>query len=190
MGRSLTLVLGGARSGKSDYALSLVGRGHEKVLFVATATASDEEMQTRIAAHRARRPAQWETLEVHLQVGQAISAATPTDWILLECMTLLVSNIMVGNSDHPIESDFRRTLDAELESLLDAYSKSQAKWVIVSNEVGLGLVPPYPLGRFFRDELGHINQVLAQKADVVLLMVAGVAMVVKGQPAEDGTNGD
>ena len=188
MGESLTLILGGARSGKSDYALSLVGRGHDKVLFVATATALDEEMQTRITAHRASRPAQWDTLEAPLQVGRAIRAATPADWILLDCMTLLVSNIMVENSDHPIGSDFRGKLDAELESLLDAYSMSQAKWVIVSNEVGLGLVPPYPLGRLFRDELGRINQVLAKKADVVYLMVAGIAMVVKGQPAEGGTN--
>lgn len=183
MSRSLTLILGGARSGKSAYAQSLVGRGGEDVLFVATATALDDEMQQRIAAHRANRPANWRTLETPKQVGQAIRVASPTAWVLLDCMTLLVSNIMAGTDEHVIESDYQDALEAELESLLEAYANSQAKWVIVSNEVGLGLVPAYPLGRFYRDELGRINQRLAQKADVVLFMVAGLPMTVKGQPS-------
>ena len=182
MGRSLTLILGGARSGKSDYAKSLVRHRGGRVLFVATGTALDEEMQARIATHRANRPAQWETLEAPRQVGQAIRAASPSEWVLLDCMTLLVSNIMAGNSGNLIQNDYHNMLDAEVEDLLDVYSASDAIWVIVSNEVGLGLVPPYPLGRLYRDELGRINQRLAQKADGVVFMVAGLPMVVKGKP--------
>jgi len=182
LGRSLTLILGGARSGKSDYAQSLVGVGNARVLFVATAAALDQEMQTRISTHRANRPVRWGTLEAPNHVGRAIRSASASDWVLLDCMTLLVSNIMTGNSDDLIEKDSRSMLDAEVEDLLAAYLGSDANWVIVSNEVGLGLVPPYPLGRLFRDELGRINQHLAQKADVVVFMVSGLPMVVKGKP--------
>ncbi len=182
MSRSLTLILGGARSGKSDYAQSLAGESNARVLFVATAAALDLEMQTRIAAHRANRPVNWVTLEAPRHVGREIRSAAPCDWVLLDCMTLLVSNLMTANSDDLIEKDYQSILDAEVEDLLTAYLCSDASWVIVSNEVGLGLVPPFPLGRLFRDELGRINQRLAQKADVVVFMVSGLPMVVKGKP--------
>ncbi len=181
MARSLTLVLGGARSGKSDHAQRLVEHGGGKVLFVATATASDEEMQARIAAHRRARPAHWETIEAPRRVGEALRAASSAEWILLDCMTLLVNNILVGFAEPVAETDFYRAVDEELEGLLDAILKSNAKWVIVSNEVGLGLVPAYPLGRFFRDALGRANQRLAQAADTVLFMVSGIPMFVKGE---------
>ena len=186
MGRSLTLVLGGARSGKSDFAQSLISHSAGKVLYVATATASDEEMRSRIAAHRAGRPENWETLEVPKQVGEALLAAPPADWILLDCMTLLVNNILVGFSEPLLESDYYAAVDEELDDLLDAISLSQANWVIVSNEVGLGLVPAYPMGRFFRDALGRVNQRLAQAADTVLFMVAGIPMLVKGESPKLG----
>jgi adenosylcobinamide kinase/adenosylcobinamide-phosphate guanylyltransferase len=185
MARSLTLVLGGARSGKSDYAQRLVERDGGKVLFVATATASDEEMQARIAAHRRARPAHWETLEAPGRVGEMLRATPAAEWVLLDCMTLLVNNILVGFPKPIDEADFYRAVDEELEGLLDAINKSEAKWVIVSNEVGLGLVPAYPLGRFFRDALGRVNQRLAQAADTVLFMVSGIPMIVKG----DSSNG-
>lgn len=181
MARSLTLVLGGARSGKSDYAQKLVEQGGGKVLFVATATASDDEMQARIAAHRRGRPAQWETMEAPERIGEALRKAPAAEWILLDCMTLLVNNILIGFPEPVIESDFYRAVDEELEGLLDAVIKSEAKWVIVSNEVGLGLVPAYPLGRYFRDALGRVNQRLAQAADTVLFMVSGLPMLVKGE---------
>lgn len=181
MSRSLTLVLGGARSGKSDYAQALVERSGGTVLFVATATASDGEMRARIAAHRAARPAHWETLEAPRRVAEALRAAPLADWILLDCMTLLVNNILVGFPEPIIESDYYTAVDEELDGLLDAILKSQVKWVIVSNEVGLGLVPSYPMGRFFRDALGRVNQRLAQAADTVFFMVAGLPMLVKGE---------
>lgn len=180
MSRSLTLVLGGARSGKSDYAQELVGRSGGKVLFVATATASDDEMRTRIASHRLARPAHWETLEAPGRVWAALRAAPPVEWILLDCMTLLVNNILVGFPEPIVETDYYAAVDEELDGLLDAILKSDANWVIVSNEVGLGLVPSYPMGRFFRDALGRVNQRLARSADTVFFMVAGIPMLVKG----------
>ena len=181
MSRSLTLVLGGARSGKSDYAQALVGRGGGKVLFVATATASDAEMRSRIAAHRLARPAHWETLEAPRRLWASLRTAPPAEWILLDCMTLLVNNILVGFPEPVIESDYYAAVDEELDGLLDAILMSEAKWVIVSNEVGLGLVPSYPMGRFFRDALGRANQRLARAADTVFFMVAGIPVRVKSE---------
>ena len=180
MARSLTFILGGARSGKSDYARALVDHGDAKVLFVATACALDEEMQARIAAHRSSRPAHWVTLEAPRQVGEALRTAPPSEWIVLDCMTLLLSNLLVGLPEPVIESDYYSAVDGELNGLLETVSKSQAKWVIVSNEVGLGLVPAYPMGRLFRDALGRVNQRLAQAADTVYFMVSGLPMLVKG----------
>jgi len=179
MARSLTFILGGARSGKSDYAQALVEQTEAKILFVATAAALDEEMQARIAVHRSRRPAHWVTLEAPRQVGVAIRAALPSEWVLLDCMTLLVSNILVGLPEPIVEADYYTEVDKELNGLLDAISNSRAKWVIVSNEVGLGLVPAYPIGRYFRDALGRVNQRLAQTADTVYFMVSGLPMLVK-----------
>jgi adenosylcobinamide kinase / adenosylcobinamide-phosphate guanylyltransferase len=180
MARSLTFILGGARSGKSDYAQALVEQTDAKVLFVATAAALDEEMQSRIAIHRSRRPAHWVTLEAPRQVGTAIQAAIPSEWVLLDCMTLLVSNLLVGLPEPIVEADYYSEVDKELNALLNAISDSQAKWIIVSNEVGLGLVPAYPMGRYFRDALGRVNQRLAQTADTVYFMVSGLPMLVKG----------
>ena len=186
MAHSLTLVLGGARSGKSDYAQALVGQNEGKVLFVATATASDEEMRARIATHRASRPANWETLEASRHVGEALRAAPAVEWILLDCMTLLLNNILIGFPEPIVEAEYYAAVEQELDALLDIIAKSQAKWVIVSNEVGLGLVPAYPMGRFFRDALGRANQRLAQAAETVLLMVAGIPILVKGESPGPG----
>ena len=181
MERSMTLILGGARSGKSHYAQELVKRSGQTALFLATATASDEEMRARIAAHRAARPAGWQTLEAPLQAGEAIRKAPPTDWVLLDCVTMLASNILLSLPEPVQETAFDLLLDTELDSLMEVFENSRANWVIVSNEVGLGLVPPYPLGRFFRDGLGRANQRLAQAANTVLLMVAGIPMAIKGE---------
>ena len=180
MARSLTLILGGARSGKSDYAQLLVGQADTMVLFVATAAPLDEEMQARIAVHRSRRPANWITLEASRHVGEAIRSAPPSEWVLLDCMTLLVSNLLVGLPEPINETDYYAEVDKELNGLLEAISNSPAKWVIVSNEVGLGIVPVYPMGRYFRDALGRVNQRLAQVADTVYFMVSGLPMLVKG----------
>jgi adenosylcobinamide kinase/adenosylcobinamide-phosphate guanylyltransferase len=181
MSQQMTLILGGARSGKSRLAEQLAPRLGRRVLYVATAQPGDDEMAARIAAHRAARPKDWTTLEADRQVGRAIAAdRSQPDVVLLDCVTLLASNVVTQLSEPVDESTAAAALEAELEGLLAAYEARTAHWLIISNEVGLGLVPPYPLGRVYRDVLGRANQRLAAAADNVLLMVAGLPLVVKG----------
>jgi adenosylcobinamide kinase / adenosylcobinamide-phosphate guanylyltransferase len=190
---SLTLILGGARSGKSTYAEALAGQLGERVLYVATAEALDGEMRARVAAHQARRPRAWTTLETPLDVGATLRQspeAAEADAVLLDCLTLLVSNIVLSSSGDGESRDLpeldleaaRSQVEAEIESLLAAHRELEVHLVIVSNEVGLGLVPPYPLGRIYRDCLGWANQALAQVADRVILMVAGLPVDLKALP--------
>ncbi len=180
MTRHLTLILGGARSGKSAYAERLARQHATAVLYVATAEARDDEMTARIAAHRARRPAHWITLEAPHAIGQAIrSRAANTPVILIDCLTLLANNVIVPLAEPITDQEAERALNAELDELMTTYTNSDAAWIIVSNEVGLGLVPPYPLGRVYRDALGRANQRLAAEADDVLFMVAGLPLKVK-----------
>jgi adenosylcobinamide kinase / adenosylcobinamide-phosphate guanylyltransferase len=179
MGRQLTLVLGGARSGKSTYAQNIIEESRQPALFVATATAGDEEMANRIAAHRASRSAQWSTLEAPLQVGYAIKKAPHLPWVLVDCITLLASNVLMTCPEPAVEAQYQIKLEEEVEELIAAYHAHDGMWMIVSNEVGLGLVPPYALGRYYRDGLGWANQRLAQTADRVVFMVAGIPMMVK-----------
>jgi adenosylcobinamide kinase / adenosylcobinamide-phosphate guanylyltransferase len=179
MGQHLTVILGGARSGKSDYAQRLAQQDKQPVLFVATATAGDQEMAHRIAVHRANRPANWQTLEAPLKVAAAIENALQLPWVLVDCITLLVSNILM-TCDEPIDEGlYHKKVDEEVEALISCYANHSGNWVIVSNEVGLGLVPAYPMGRYYRDALGRANQKLANAADQVILMVAGISMIVK-----------
>lgn len=180
MERQLTLILGGARSGKSTYAQKLAEGFNRPTLFVATAIAFDDEMRVRIAAHQADRPVGWKTLEAPREVGPAIrSYPDPQPVILLDCLTLLANNAILALPDPENAEAAQEALDAEVEGLLAAYAESQAHWIVVSNEVGLGLVPAYPLGRVYRDVLGRANQRLAQEATRVILMVAGIPMIVK-----------
>ncbi len=180
MTRHLTLILGGARSGKSTYAEKLARENQTPVLYVATAEAGDEEMAARIAQHRAQRPAHWITLEAPRAIGTAIrSSGMKAPVVVIDCLTLLANNV-VARLPEPIEyAAAERVLNAEIDDLLTAYTDSDAAWLIVSNEVGLGLVPPYPLGRVYRDALGKANQRLAAVADEVLFMVAGLPLKVK-----------
>jgi adenosylcobinamide kinase/adenosylcobinamide-phosphate guanylyltransferase len=176
---SLTLILGGARSGKSAYAERQARRSGEPVLFLATAQALDDEMQERIAQHRAARPAEWRTLEAPLDLGAALAAESHAGVVILDCVTLLVSNRLLALPEDAPYDQAMQGVQAEIEALLAAREKLGGRWLVVSNEVGLGLVPPYPLGRMYRDALGWANQRLARAADEVLLMVAGIPMVVK-----------
>lgn len=179
----LTLILGGARSGKSRYAEQTAAQLGRRVLYVATAQPGDDEMAARIAAHRAARPADWETLEAAVDIGEAIrNWPRETDVILLDCITLLASNVLLRLGDVADQAAAEGALNAEIDSLLAACKSRPAQWLVISNEVGLGLVPPYPLGRIYRDALGRANQRLAAAADDVLLMVAGLPLVVKGRP--------
>ncbi len=177
----LTFVLGGARSGKSTYAQEFAQKHGGKVLYVATATAGDDEMKRRIENHRSERPPEWHTLEAPLQVGEAIQqelAKHPADVVLLDCMTLFATNVILQLPENASEQEAELALKVEVDSLLACIKQSNSQWVIVSNEVGLGLVPPYPLGRIYRDALGRANQQLAKNSGCVIMMVAGIPAVI------------
>lgn len=180
MGR-LTLILGGARSGKSSYAEAQAATTAGAVLYVATAEAWDDEMRARIAAHRSQRPTHWRTVEAPRQTGAAIAAALTPDvtCVVVDCITLLASNVVLALPEGASDDDATAALMTEIDALLAVRAQSDADWLVVSNEVGLGIVPVYPLGRVFRDALGRANQRLAAAADRVLFMVAGLPMTVK-----------
>ena len=183
----LILVLGGARSGKSGFAQQLARElGGDQVLFVATAEAGDEEMQQRIEKHRHERPADWRTLEVQRDVSQAIlDQLDGSRVILVDCLSLLVANLLLDVQD-PFSAGLEAQVVAEVERLVSCAKRLDGHLVVVSNEVGLGLVPPYPLGRAYRDLLGRANQVLARNADRVYMLLAGIPMPIKGVDAQRG----
>lgn len=181
MGR-LIFLLGGARSGKSRYAEDWARRQGGRVLFVATAQAFDDEMRERIARHRAERPANWATLEAPRGVGPAVMAALAdgeVDTVVLDCLTLLATNALLTLPEDCTQEQANAVIQSEVEALLAAVEGSKATWLVVSNEVGMGVVPPYPLGRLFRDGLGRANQQIALAADEVLLLVAGLPWRLK-----------
>jgi adenosylcobinamide kinase / adenosylcobinamide-phosphate guanylyltransferase len=174
----VTLVLGGARSGKSTHAEklatgSLHGSPPQAAVYIATAQAGDMEMATRIAAHRMRRGSNWSTVEEPLKLDEALaSAAGQGRPVLVDCLTLWLSNLMLGGSDvDEATDDLVRTLDG-----------LGVPVVFVSNEVGLGIVPDTPLGRSFRDAQGRLNMRMAARADRVILMTAGLPLVLKDRP--------
>jgi adenosylcobinamide kinase/adenosylcobinamide-phosphate guanylyltransferase len=178
----LTLILGGARSGKSGYAQRLALQYNGPVLYIATAQALDSEMEFRIENHRQDRPQEWKTLEAPLGIATAVQQQPTTAVvIILDCLTLLVTNLLMAaapDEDHPDESAALQSVEEELSQLLPAMQASPSDWIVVSNEVGLGLVPPYPLGRLYRDLLGRANQKLALAADEVFWMVAGIPVPI------------
>jgi adenosyl cobinamide kinase/adenosyl cobinamide phosphate guanylyltransferase len=173
MQKRLTLILGGARSGKSRQAQRLAAAYGTDVLFVATAEPRDDEMAAKIARHRAERPAGWRTLEAPRQLARALASAQPAQAVVLDCVTLWVSNLLLA------EGATWERAEAELAGLLDWYRAGQAHVIVVSNEVGLGLVPADAASRAYREWLGWFNQRLAAEADAVYLMVAGLAIDIK-----------
>jgi len=176
---SITLILGGARSGKSRFAQELARKLGKKVLFVATGEPLDEEMRARIDTHKKSRPVSWRTLEVPTNLAKALrSKIRDVDLVVIDCITLLVSNLM-GDANTDV-STWEKKVAAEIKNLIALLRDSKANFIIVSNEVGLGLVPTTPIGRAYRDILGMANQMLAQNADEVYLMVAGIPIVLKG----------
>jgi adenosylcobinamide kinase/adenosylcobinamide-phosphate guanylyltransferase len=170
---SVTLVLGGARSGKSAYAEALVEAGGSG-LYLATAEAGDAEMAERIRRHRQRRGETWVTVEEPLDLAGALKRhAAPERPILVDCLTLWLSNVMAAGRDP----------DGEAVALADGLSTLAGPVVLVSNEVGLGLVPETPLGRAFRDHAGRLNQTIARKADRVVFIAAGLPLILKDMQA-------
>ena len=176
----LILVLGGARSGKSACAEGLARQG-ERTLFVATAEALDDDMRQRILKHRKQRPAAWDTLEEPLDPVAAIpSALSGHDTLLLDCLTVWISNLLLAQDD---EDHVETEILARVGALLDLYEQADARWILVSNEVGLGVVPASSMGRRYRDLLGRVNRLVASRADKVYLMVAGLALELKSPGA-------
>ncbi len=167
---SISLVLGGARSGKSALAERLTLASGANPLYIATADAWDDEMRARIAEHRARRDGLgWETCEAPLTLAAALSAE-PDRPVLVDCLTLWLTNHLLAEHD----------LDAEADALLAALQARKGPVVLVANEVGLGIVPDNALARRFRDAAGRLNQRVAQSADLVVLTAAGLPLVLKG----------
>ena len=177
----IILVLGGARSGKSSYAQSLAEETCKSVTFIATAQALDAEMSARIQKHRTERPAEWKTLEVPLDIASH-TQRIKSDVVVLDCITLLISNLLMQfvKDDFVDEPPFKLAVQKEMEELMVAIRSQKQDWIIISNELGMGLVPPYQMGRVYRDWLGWSNQRLAREADKVVFMVAGIPMVIKG----------
>jgi adenosylcobinamide kinase/adenosylcobinamide-phosphate guanylyltransferase len=169
--RLLSLVLGGARSGKSRYAEGLIAAAPPPWIYIATAEARDAEMAERIAQHRARRGNNWQTLEAPNDLAEALASA-PKGPVLLDCLTLWLSNRMLAEAD----------IDAEIDRLDQALARRAGPIVLVSNEVGYGIVPDNALARRFRDLQGSLNQRMGATADRVILVVAGLPMIVKGPP--------
>jgi adenosylcobinamide kinase/adenosylcobinamide-phosphate guanylyltransferase len=170
--RSLTLVLGGARSGKSRHAERLVIGSGLAPVYVATAEALDDEMAARIAAHRARRDAPWRTIEEPLDLaGVLLRECAPERAVLVDCLTLWLTNLMVRE----------RAVAAEIDALLATLRRLRGTAVVVSNEIGQGVVPADPMARAFVDHAGRLHQRIAEEADFVILMAAGLPLSLKSR---------
>ena len=167
----LTLVLGGAASGKSAFGEGLIAATARPRVYIATAQASDPEMQARITRHINARGPGWQTVEAPIALAQALAQANQASAILIDCATLWLSNLMFAGSDTA----------AETATLLDAIATIPAPVVVVSNELGLSPIPDHPLARQFREAQGALNQRLAATADLAVLVVAGLPLVLKGR---------
>lgn len=165
----LTFIMGGARSGKSRHAEELVMALPKPWTYIATAEAYDDEMRERIASHRSRRGDDWLTLDAPLDLVGAIEALPEDRPVLVDCLTLWLTNHMLAGHD----------IEAECLRLAKTIARARGPWFVVSNEVGLGIVPENALARRFRDEAGRLNQKVAAVADTVLFMVAGIPLKVK-----------
>jgi adenosylcobinamide kinase / adenosylcobinamide-phosphate guanylyltransferase len=173
---SVTLVLGGVRSGKSSYALSLA-RTASRVTFLATAEhRDDEEMRRKIERHRGERPAHWKTIEEPLELAAAVEAAD-CDLLVIDCLTLYAGKLLDAYGDNAAKTE------ENIAGLCRALKNPPCSVVLVSNEVGSGVVPSSALGRRYRDLLGEINQQVAAIADRVVLMIAGLPLALKGSLA-------
>lgn len=182
----LTLILGGARSGKSDLAQQLAAASGRPVLFVATMERGDDEMRARIDAHRAMRPPHWRTVEEPLAVLDALAAGSrPGEFVIIDCITLWISNVLLS---HIADSETATALEIDAavraalplaERLADWCASYDGEVGAVSNEVGAGVVPAYALGRAYRDALGGANRVFAARADRVYYAIAGLALEIK-----------
>ena len=181
----IVLITGGVRSGKSIFAEKLAGNIGRKITFIATAQAFDEEMTNRITKHQFNRPKHWETYEEPYQVAQVIQkVGEKTEVVLIDCLTLLVSNLMQDYREDTSNNHLAKNIIKQMKEIVRESLQCPATVIIVSNEVGLGLVPANAMGRFFRDILGQANQIIGADADWVYLMTAGIPLLIKGKSDE------
>jgi adenosylcobinamide kinase/adenosylcobinamide-phosphate guanylyltransferase len=192
----LILVLGGARSGKSTYAQKLAGEtttGSNRVAYVATGVTCDDEMRARVEQHRRSRPSGWATIEAPTEVAQVIKKAGEEYAVMIvDCLTTLITNWLAerGQLEEPTESmvELEKAILGQVEDLVRAAEGVRATVIVVSNEVGLGVVPSFKAGRVFRDLAGLANQFIAREADEVYVMWAGIPQEIKGGGNEDARN--
>ncbi len=195
----LIFITGGARSGKSTFAEKLAGQQPveqqreaqqstllQNVLYIATAVPFDDEMELRIQKHKERRPAKWETVEAYRDLDKVIEMNIDgKSAVLLDCITVMITNLMVERN---LDWDRMRTeelynieteIDSEIKKFIDTTKNKEALFIVVSNEIGMGLVPEYAMSRVFRDIAGRINQKLAEAADEVFFCVSGIPVKIK-----------
>lgn len=171
----LIFITGGARSGKSDLAVRLAEKSGGKVAFIATARAGDEEMAKRILLHKKSRPEEWTTIEEPIDAASAINSARGHDVVILDCLTLLLSNLMFENDNTNEPDDILN----KIEEVAKTASSFEGTVMIVSNEVGMGIVPDNELARKFRDIAGKANQIIASAADGVYVCFSGIPVRIK-----------
>ncbi len=174
MGKRIIFITGGCRSGKSRYALDYANHHFSKKFYLATGEPLDEEMARRVENHKKVRGPEWQTIEEPVEIVNRIEHHGDEGVILLDCMTLWLSNLLIKWDDDQRVTD-------EVGKLTDALQKIHSSFIIVSNEVGMGIVPADPLSRRFRDLSGIANQRLAQQADTVIFMVSGIPLFLKGR---------
>lgn len=169
----LTFILGGARSGKSRYAIKLAEDNAKKVAFIATCQGLDQEMRSRIKSHKKRRPGHWQTFEEPKNINPLLQKiGDKFEYIIIDCLTLLISNLILSGYTENL-------IAGEVNKMLRRIKKIKAKVIIVANEVGLGIVPENSLARQFRDIAGRTNQVVADKAEEVFFLVSGLPSKIK-----------
>ena len=171
------LILGGARSGKSSFAQEVASKSGKRILFCATAEPLDEEMRTRILEHKKYRPHEWNTIETTRNIGHEIGSLLDSyDAVIIDCITILVANSM---GDLTKYKEAEKRVDSEIHAIFKCMERKRASIILVSNEVGLGLVPENRVGRAYRDILGRANQQLAAHSDEVYFMAAGLPLKLK-----------
>lgn len=177
----LILILGGARSGKSTFAQSLAQAQDLPVAYVASALPIDEEMQRRIDKHRDLRPSLWTTVEAPYSADKEVVAlCRDKQFVIWDCVTVFLTNLLLEAAEEvKNDTETEEVILQRFERMLSCLKESSGTLVVVANEVGLGIVPEYPLSRTFRDLAGRLNQLLAQKADKVYFLVAGLPMEIK-----------
>jgi adenosylcobinamide kinase / adenosylcobinamide-phosphate guanylyltransferase len=183
----ITFITGGARSGKSAFAEKLL-RNEDCVIYLATCEASDDEMKNRIAKHKSSRNPAWNTIEAYKDLDIVLEKTIKNKkYILVDCLTIMISNLMIlGNKidwdtvDVATVDNIEKSVVTEINKLLKLVRSFAGETIIVSNELGMGIVPPAPLGRYYRDIAGRINQIVADAADSVYFVVSGIPLKIKG----------